>query len=164
MTQRPPPPPGAPHAIHASAVAIGEAGVLIRGASGAGKSALALALVEAGAAAGLFARLVGDDRLLVNHAHGRVLARPHPAIAGRVEKRGEGIHHMAHEPAVVLRCVVDLVENGPAGSDTPPRLPMQAEQSTVVETVTLARLVLPASAGAPEGARRALAFLREAAR
>lgn len=49
--------------VHGTAAVVGEAGVLIRGASGAGKSSLALALVDAAAARGLFARLVGDDRI-----------------------------------------------------------------------------------------------------
>ncbi len=147
--------------VHASAVAVGEAGVLIRGASGAGKSALALALVDAARTAGLFARLIGDDRVLLNQTHGRVVARPHPTIAGRVEKRGEGISTIAHERAIVLRYVVDIVENGPSGSDTPPRLPALDARTALLETICFPRLVLPVSAGAPEGARRALAFIRE---
>ena len=48
--------------IHATVVLVGEAGVLIRGASGSGKSALALALMSEAGRRGLFARLVGDDR------------------------------------------------------------------------------------------------------
>ena len=40
-----------PSTIHASAVVIGETGVLIRGASGAGKSTLARSLIAAGAVA-----------------------------------------------------------------------------------------------------------------
>lgn len=149
--------------IHASAVVIGEAGVVIRGPSGAGKSALALALVEAARQTGAFARLVGDDRLLVRAAHGFLLASPHPAIAGRVERRGQGIATVDHENAVVVRCVIDLVQAGPPGSDTPPRLPSAEGSRTAIESVGLPRLALLAGAPAPECARRALAFVREIA-
>ena len=101
---------------HGCVVLVGEAGVLIRGASGAGKSALALALIEAAGRAGLFARLVADDRVLLRAACGRLLARPHPALAGRVEKRGEGIVAVEHEPCGVVRCVVDLEPAGARGA------------------------------------------------
>ena len=69
--------------IHASAVLVGARAVLIRGPSGSGKSRLALALLHA-ARQGLlpFARLVADDRAHVEAAHGRLLVRPAPALAG----------------------------------------------------------------------------------
>jgi serine kinase of HPr protein (carbohydrate metabolism regulator) len=147
---------------HGCAVAIGEAGVLIRGASGAGKSALALALIEAAARAGLFARLVADDRVLLSAAHGRLIVRPHPAIAGRIEKRGEGVVAVAHEPEAVVRCVVDLAEPGARGEDRPPRMPPAAAVSCRVESVDLPRLVLPVGMPAADAASRALAFARAA--
>jgi HPr kinase/phosphorylase len=150
----------AQNAVHACALVVGEAGVLIRGASGAGKSALTLALLEAGARAGLFARLVADDRVLLKASHGRLLARPHPAIAGRIEKRGEGLASLDHEPGAVLRCVVDLVEPGAPGSDHPARLPAPADALCRVEDVELPRLVLPVGLSAADGASRALAFAR----
>ena len=50
--------------IHASAVAVGKHAVLIRGASGSGKSRLAFDLILAGRAGILkTASLVGDDRV-----------------------------------------------------------------------------------------------------
>ena len=50
--------------VHASAVLVGARAVLIRGSSGAGKSRLALELIEAARnGAMLFAKLVGDDRI-----------------------------------------------------------------------------------------------------
>ena len=62
--------------IHASAVLIGAKAALIRGAAGAGKSQLALALIEAARAGALpFARLVADDRALVEVQSGRLLVR-----------------------------------------------------------------------------------------
>ena len=87
--------------------------MLIRGPSGAGKTGLALALVEDARTRGTFARLVADDRTLVARRGDRLVARPHPSLAGRVERRGLGILPIEHEPACVLALVVDLVAGGP---------------------------------------------------
>ena len=48
--------------VHASALVVGEAGVLIRGPSGSGKSSLALALLALADNRRSFVRLIGDDR------------------------------------------------------------------------------------------------------
>jgi HPr kinase/phosphorylase len=95
--------------VHASAVLAGARAVLIRGPAGAGKSRLALALIEA-AQRGLlpFARLVADDRAQLETRHGRLLVRPAPSLAGLVELRGFGICAVAHEPVGVVGLVVDL--------------------------------------------------------
>ncbi len=99
--------------IHASALAIGEHGILIRGPSGSGKTRLALALA-AEASRDAFARLVADDRTLLSRHAGRIVARPHPAIAGLVERRGLGIVTVPSEPACRVSLVVDLVsKHGP---------------------------------------------------
>ena len=122
-----------PLTVHATCVVVGEAGVLIRGESGAGKSSLALALIERAGLQGAFAALVGDDRVRVEVRHGRVVARPHPAIAGLVEIRGHGIVAVDHVPACVLRLVVDLV--GAA-----PRLPEPPEPEAAILGVAVPRL------------------------
>lgn len=96
-------------AVHATTVVLGEHGVLIRGASGSGKTTLALALVTAALGAGRFARLVADDGTLLEAHHGRVIARPHPRLAGYVEVYGHGIAPVPHLPATRLALVVDLV-------------------------------------------------------
>src|SRR5260370_7838369 len=95
--------------VHASAVLAGPRAVLIRGPAGAGKSRLALALIQA-AECGLiaFARLVGDDRIELTAAHGRLLARAPPALAGLIEVRGLGLRRLAHEPVAVIGLVVHL--------------------------------------------------------
>jgi HPr kinase/phosphorylase len=95
--------------IHASAVAVGEAGIIIRGAAGAGKSSLALGLITAAQRAAWFARLVGDDRIELRRRGGRLIARGHPLVRGMVERRGQGIVHVAHEGAVVARLVIDIL-------------------------------------------------------
>ncbi|MFL4972164.1 MAG: HPr kinase/phosphorylase, partial [Microvirga sp.] len=87
--------------IHATCVVIGEAGILIRGASGSGTSSLAGALLAGAALAGRFGRLVGDDRVEIAVLNGRLVARPVKPIEGRLEVRGIGIVALAHEPAAV---------------------------------------------------------------
>jgi serine kinase of HPr protein (carbohydrate metabolism regulator) len=94
--------------LSASAVALGESGVLIRGASGAGKSSLALALVEAWSRRGDFALLVGDDRILARIRGGRALLGPHRAISGLAEWRGIGLLEQDYENCAVLALIVDL--------------------------------------------------------
>lgn len=124
----PPPPEG----IHATAVVIGEAGVLIRGASGAGKSTLARELLRQAELAGRFARLVGDDRVRVTPRNGRLVAEAHPDIAGLIEIRGLGIVSMPYETAAVVRLVVDCE------AEPPTRLPM--DDVATVAGVTLPRI------------------------
>ena len=121
--------------IHATALAIGEAGILIRGPSGAGKSRLALDLVAEARRRGLFGRLVGDDRIAIASRGGRLIARGHPTIAGQIESRGEGILDLNCEPAVVIRLVVDLDERA-----APERLP--AARAVSLHGIALPRLCL----------------------
>jgi hypothetical protein len=93
--------------VHATAVVIGEAGVVIFGPPGSGKSSLALALIE-GAGSGCFAGLVGDDRVRLT-AHGaRLLVEGHPRIRGQIERRGQGVLTRSVELIAVVRLVVEL--------------------------------------------------------
>ncbi|MFM8701974.1 MAG: HPr kinase/phosphorylase [Hyphomicrobiales bacterium] len=93
--------------IHASCVVVGERGVLIRGKSGSGKTTLARRLINFAMQNGIFARLVGDDRIFVAGNGGRLIASGHPDIAGMVEVRGVGILKLPYESACVVRLVVD---------------------------------------------------------
>ena len=125
--------------VHASAVLAGARAVLIRGPSGAGKSRLALNLIEAAGAGTLrFARLVGDDRVYLEAAHGRLLVRPAQALAGMIEIRGIGIRQLPYEPSAVVGLVVDL-----AAADAE-RLPDTDGQYAVIAGVTLPRLAVAA--------------------
>ena len=129
--------------VHASAVLVGARAILIRGPSASGKSRLAWELIEAargGAVA--FARLVGDDRVHLQAAGGRLLVRPNEALAGLIELRGVGILRRDHEPCAVVGLVVDL-----ATADAE-RLPERRE--IVVEGIPIPRLaVAPAVAALP---------------
>ena len=75
--------PAAAHQF--TCVALQGRAVLIDGASGAGKTSLALALIDRGAT------LVGDDSLLLENSGGQLIARPHPRTAGKIEVRNLGI-------------------------------------------------------------------------
>jgi HPr kinase/phosphorylase len=97
----------APSAIHATAVAIGDRALVIRGPSKSGKSTLALDLIAASTTA-LPIILIGDDRVLVTRHDDGVSVAPHPRIAGLIEKRGEGILAMPYRTAVPVLGVVDL--------------------------------------------------------
>ena len=130
--------PPLPENLHASAMVLGERGILVRGPSGAGKTRLVLALVDAGRRDGRFARLVADDRTLVSAYGLRLVARPHPALAGRVERRGLGIVPVEHEPACLLDLIVDLT------NDPVPRFPEPEACETMLAGAKLPRLALPA--------------------
>jgi HPr kinase/phosphorylase len=123
--------------VHASAVLAGHRAVLIRGPSGAGKSRLALALIQA-AQSGLlaFARLVADDRVELEAAGGRLLARPPAALAGLIEVHGLGIRRLDHEPVAVVGLVVDL-----AAADAK-RLPEAGERDVLISGIKLPHLAI----------------------
>jgi len=136
---------------HASAVLIGPKAVLIRGASGAGKSTAAWRLIEAGRQGVLpFARLVGDDRVELKARDDRLLVRPAQSLAGLLEIRGLGIRCLDYEPVAVVGLILDL---GPPG---PERLPFPDAMQTTIEGIVLPRL----AAASPEAAVSVLdAFL-----
>lgn len=89
--------------LHASSVALGGRGVLILGASGSGKSSLALHLMALGAT------LISDDRTIATRSSdkGVLLTAPAP-IFGRIEARGVGLLRAEAIQNVPLALVVDL--------------------------------------------------------
>lgn len=93
-------------AIHATAVALSGAGLLILGPSGSGKSRLASALIAASRAGDI--RLVGDDRILLAWSESALIARPHPRIAGFIERRGLGIVACPYVVAAPVQGIVRL--------------------------------------------------------
>lgn len=95
--------------IHASAVMVGESGILIRGPSGSGKSRLAFALLMAGRA-GIVPRatLIGDDRIVLSVNAGHLAARGVPELAGMIEIRGLGIRKCEAVSQGRIEVVVDL--------------------------------------------------------
>ena len=89
--------------IHASCVELGGIGVLLLGASGSGKSDIALRLIDGGA------RLVADDRTDLVRDGARLFASAPPSIAGRMEVRGVGIVALAHVARSPVGLAVDLI-------------------------------------------------------
>lgn len=91
--------------LHATAVSINGYGVLLLGPSAAGKSDLALRLIDRGA------MLISDDAVpVVIGASGPEL---HSArnIEGRLEVRGIGIVSVPHVACAPLRLVIELAES-----------------------------------------------------
>lgn len=127
--------------IHATTVALGEQGVLIRGASGTGKSGLALALIALAGSQGRFARLVADDRTALGATGGRLLARPVAPLEGLIERRGLGLTPEPHQPAVVVRLIVDL------SGEEPVRMPEPEDLVDRLEGIDLPRLTVAGRAG-----------------
>ena len=124
---------------HASAVLVGSRAVLIRGPSGSGKSRLALDLIEAAQSGRvLFARLVADDRALLEAVSGRLLVRPASSLEGLIEIRGLGIRRLPYEPMAVVGLVIDLA------ADDAERLPEQQNTRITLAGVSLRRLALGA--------------------
>ncbi len=89
--------------VHATAVAIEGRGLLLRGPPGAGKSDLALRLIDRGA------RLVADDQAELRRAGKRILVGAPAAIAGLIEVRGIGIIRLDALKEAPLALLVDLV-------------------------------------------------------
>lgn len=104
--------------IHATAIAFGSRGVLIRGASGAGKSDLALRLLatphEGFSALGIpplaGTSLVSDDYVDLSFDGGTAMMSVPATIRGKFEVRGIGIIAVPSRDHVPLRLVVDLVD------------------------------------------------------
>lgn len=103
------PPPSV--CVHATALALGDRAVLIRGPSGSGKSDLALRCIAAppvGFSAHR-AELVSDDQVMLTLTAAGIEASAPASIAGRIEVRGLGIMALPHRASARLALVVDLV-------------------------------------------------------
>ena len=98
--------------MHATALVLGDRGVVISGDSGSGKSTLALALVARSGGSGMFARLIADDQIFLAACGGRVLCSAPPAISGLAEVRGVGPQQVRFERAAVVDLLVRLVSAG----------------------------------------------------
>lgn len=135
--------------MHGTSVLISGAGVLLRGASGTGKSDLALRLIDRGAV------LIADDRVEVRMDQGKVVVSAPAILAGLLEVRGVGIVRLPFAPMAELHLVVDLVER-----EVVDRLP-EPEWATVLEG-RLPRLALaPFEASAPAKLGLAASAARE---
>jgi HPr kinase/phosphorylase len=144
--------------IHASCVAYGKYGVLIRGASGSGKSDLVLRLIDSqGFGIGnkvLHAKLVADDQVILHLGKGGLIASAPAALKGKLEIRGQGIVEVACISKVKLVCVVDLVPMSHIE-----RLPQSHDLETTIDGTNLPCLKL--WSGSPSAPARLRSYLQE---
>ncbi len=100
--------------MHATAVAIAGAGLLICGKSGSGKSDLALRLIDRGAT------LISDDQVDIRRDSQILLLSPPASLAGKLEVRSLGILQSQHVSGTELKLVIDLKQH-------PDRFPMDSQ-------------------------------------
>ncbi|HKY80513.1 MAG TPA: HPr kinase/phosphatase C-terminal domain-containing protein [Sphingobium sp.] len=91
--------------LHATSVAIDGRAVLLCGASGMGKSDLALRLIDRGAI------LISDDYTIVKWVDGRLEATAPATIAGKMEVRGVGLVDMPNIDYARIALIVDLAHD-----------------------------------------------------
>jgi HPr kinase/phosphorylase len=135
--------------LHASCIALNHRAVLIVGPPGAGKSDLALRLIDAGA------KLVADDQTVLKRDGNQLLASPPDSIAGIIEVRQVGLLRMDYvtAPAVLY---IELTAN----DDKHERLP--EPDFIMLEEIRVRRLRLPAfEASTPAKIRAALLYRAE---
>jgi HPr kinase/phosphorylase len=97
-----------PLLVHATAIAIEGSAVLLRGRPGAGKSDLALRLIDDGA------RLVADDQVELRRVGRHILVRAPASIAGLLEVRGIGIVRVDALDEAPLVLLANLASSGEA--------------------------------------------------
>ncbi|WP_338074473.1 HPr kinase/phosphatase C-terminal domain-containing protein [Hyphomicrobium sulfonivorans] len=114
-----------PATHHGTAIAVDGRAALIRGASGAGKSDLALRCITLPPSLLLPspAELVADDRVVMASDGNRLRIEPPSTLAGRMEVRGLGIVAMPYVPWAFVELVVDLT--APAEVDRLPDPPLR---------------------------------------
>jgi HPr kinase/phosphorylase len=88
--------------VHASCVSVEGKGLLIFGEAGAGKSTLALQMIDLGA------DFLSDDRTILSLEDNRIYARPPHTISGLIEARGLGVLKLPHIASTQIVVCVDL--------------------------------------------------------
>jgi len=116
---------------HCSIVEIGNIGILIEGESGAGKTSLAMGLIETFNSLGVQSILVSDDQALLNVIEGTLIAKAPTSIAGKIEIRGFGIASVPYSDSAKISLLVKLIED------------IKIERMPKVETKTLLGVSLP---------------------
>ncbi len=97
--------------VHGTAVALGGRAALLRGASGSGKSDLALRAVSTPTRCLVEAsfELVADDQVVIRTAERELTVSPPDRLRGLIEVRGLGIFKVPHRAEARLSLLVDLV-------------------------------------------------------
>lgn len=100
--------------LHSTTVQLRGRGVIIMGRSGAGKTELALTLVERALMRGEEAFLVADDRTLVRAEGERLVAAVPDILAGGVEIRGAGLFRVPYIASTALDLAIMLLDRADA--------------------------------------------------
>jgi HPr kinase/phosphorylase len=135
--------------LHATSVLLGDAAVLLTGPPGAGKSDLALRLIDRGAL------LVADDQVEVEARESGLFATAPLALRGLLEVRGLGIVRLPFATGARVLLLADLAR-------APDRMPAPDHQ--LIAGVRLPRIALaPFDVSAPLKLERAVALARASA-
>ncbi len=89
--------------IYATCVSFNSKGILLLGASGSGKSDIALRLIFSHNCT-----LIADDRVDLLQANGQILASPPQSLQGLLEVRGLGIVNYPFIASIPVKVVVQL--------------------------------------------------------
>jgi serine kinase of HPr protein (carbohydrate metabolism regulator) len=94
-------------------ITIGRRGVLIRGASGSGKSDLALRCLVLGSSTLIpeTVQLVADDQVVLTRERAALLAKAPAQLRGKLEVRGLGILEVAAAAETEIVLIADLVRD-----------------------------------------------------
>lgn len=131
--------------VHATAIAVDGRAALLFGASGSGKSDLALRSIVTVARLGgrlVTPELVADDQVEITRDGGHLVCRPPTTLAGRIEVRGLGIVDVPH--VTVARVALAVIIDGPPAE----RMPAPATRQILGMEVPEIRLS-PFEASAP---------------
>lgn len=107
---------------HATAIVVGQTGLLFIGASGSGKSGTALACLNAAMRRGWNAVLIADDRTRLDAHSGRLIASCPAPLRGLIELRGTGLVRMRRLDRAVIHLAV-----APGEPSADSRLPAESE-------------------------------------
>jgi HPr kinase/phosphorylase len=127
-----------PILVHGTAIVIESKAVLLRGRPGAGKSDLALRLIDGGA------RLVADDQAELWRVGEHILVRAPASIVGLLEVRGIGIVRVDAVAEAPLALLVDLV--APAEMERLPETRFEDVLGLGIPLIALAALEASAAA------------------
>jgi HPr kinase/phosphorylase len=130
--------------VHATCIAFDGHGILLRGASGSGKSDLALRAIDHGA------QLVADDQVVLARDGADMIASAPASLHGLIEIRGVGVMRMDAAAQAKIALVADMTD-----PHTIERLPDRRHCD--IDGVSLPWLALaPFEASAPAKLRFAL--------
>jgi serine kinase of HPr protein (carbohydrate metabolism regulator) len=122
--------------VHATAVLVGDRGILISGPSGSGKSSIASELLRRAVGRGVFAALICDDQCLLQATSGRLVCAAPASLQGGLEVRGSGLHTVDFETCGVIHLAVELTKSEQA-------IRFANDAMILLEGVAIPHLILP---------------------